>query len=65
MKGRNERLIYAQEYSPGDIAEFDFGTVKLKMNDGSIKEFQMAVFTAAYSNYRWVDYFQNRILDAS
>ncbi len=27
------------------------------MSDGCIKEFQMAVFTAAYSNYRWARLF--------
>lgn len=37
--------------------EFDFGVVRLKMSDGSIKEFWMAVFTAAYSNYKWAGLF--------
>ncbi|MCM8711715.1 hypothetical protein M2651_11880 [Clostridium sp. SYSU_GA19001] len=55
---RKKREAYIkQEYAPGDIVEFDFGTVKLKMNDGGIKEFQLAVFTAAYSNYRWARLF--------
>jgi len=55
---RKKREAYIrQEYSPGDIAEFDFGVVKLEMNDGTIKEFQLAVFTAAYSNYRWARLF--------
>ena len=55
---RKKREAYIrQEYAPGDIVEFDFGVVKLKMNDGSIKEFQLAVFTAAYSNYRWARLF--------
>ncbi|WP_423248307.1 hypothetical protein [Clostridium pasteurianum] len=31
--------------------------MKLQMNDGTIKEFQLAVFTAAYSNYRWARLF--------
>jgi len=55
---RKKREAYIrQEYIPGDVAEFDFGVVKLRMNDNSIKEFQMAVFTAAYSNYRWARLF--------
>jgi transposase len=55
---RKKREAYIrQEYSPGDVVEFDFGTVKLKQTDGSIKEFQLAVFTAAYSNYRWARLF--------
>ena len=55
---RKKREAYIrQEYAPGDIVEFDFGVVKLKMNDGNIKEFQLAVFTAAYSNYRWARLF--------
>ncbi|SHI06501.1 IS21 family transposase [Clostridium grantii] len=55
---RKKREAYIrQEYTPGDIVEFDFGLVKLTMNDGSIKEFQLAVFAAAYSNYRWARLF--------
>ena len=55
---RKKREAYIrQEYAPGDVVEFDFGVVRLKMSNGSIKEFQMAVFTAAYSNYRWARLF--------
>jgi hypothetical protein len=55
---RKKREAYIrQEYAPGDVVEFDFGVVKLKMGDGAIKEFQLAVFTAAYSNYRWARLF--------
>jgi len=55
---RKKREAYIkQEYSPGDVVEFDFGVVKLKVSDGSIKEFQLAVFTAAYSNFRWARLF--------
>lgn len=51
---RKKREAYIrQEYKPGDVVEFDFGTVKLNMFDGSIKEFQMAIFTTTYGNYRW------------
>lgn len=55
---RKKREAYIrQEYVPGDVVEFDFGLVKLNMGNGVIKEFQMAVFTAAYSNYRWARLF--------
>lgn len=55
---RKKREAYIrQQYSPGDVVEFDFGVVKLKNNDNVVKEFQLAVFTAAYSNYRWARLF--------
>ncbi len=39
-------------YELGDICEFDWGEVKLKIN-GKFQVFQMAVFTTAYGNYRF------------
>lgn len=39
-------------YDLGDICEFDWGEVKLKIN-GKLQIFQMAVFTSAYGNYRF------------
>ncbi len=46
-----------QEYLPGDVVEFDWGTVKLKTEGGILRQYQMAVFTSAYSNYRWAKLF--------
>lgn len=46
-----------QEYLPGDIVEFDWGTVRIYTNEGMLREYQMAVFTAAYSNFRWAKLF--------
>ncbi len=43
-----------QDYKPGDIVEFDWGDIKVEFpgsNDYII--LKMAVFTPAYSNYRW------------
>lgn len=57
IERKNREAYIRQEYVPGDVVEFDFGLVKLRMNDSSIKEFQMAVFTSAYSNYRWARLF--------
>ena len=42
-----------QEYDPGDVCEFDWGTVKLDINDAGYKKYYMAVFTPAFSNYRY------------
>jgi transposase len=39
-------------YAPGDVCEFDWGEVKLTIGD-KLQTFQMAVFTPAYSNYRY------------
>lgn len=55
-KTRKEAYI-KQEYIPGEIVEFDFGTVKLKDDFGMIREYQLAVFTSAYSNFRWARLF--------
>ena len=56
-KKKKEAFI-RQEYLPGDVVEFDFGTVKLFTEGNSNpKEYQLAVFTAAYSNYRWARLF--------
>ena len=46
-----------QEYVPGNVVEFDWGTVKIRINGGAIREYQMAVFTAPYSNLRWAKLF--------
>jgi len=39
-------------YEPGDVCEFDWGEVTLKIN-GKLQIFQMAVFASAYGNYRF------------
>lgn len=41
-----------QLYQAGEICEFDWGEVKLYIN-GKLQKFNMAVFTPAYSNYRF------------
>lgn len=53
---RKEAFI-RQEYVPGDVVEFDFGTVKLIIEDGMQREYQLAVFASAYSNFRWARLF--------
>lgn len=48
-----------QEYDLGDVCEFDWGEVKLFIN-GAIEVFQLAVFTAAKSNYRYAKLFRRQ-----
>jgi transposase len=48
-----------QIYQPGIVCEFDWGEVKLFI-DGKLQTFNMAVFTSAYSNYRWAKLFHRQ-----
>lgn len=41
-----------QAYAPGDICEFDWGEIKLLIG-GKRTSLQLAVFTSAYSNWRY------------
>lgn len=50
LNGR-EAFIKA-EYEKGDVCEFDWGDVKLKI-EGKIRILQMAVFASAAGNYRY------------
>ena len=45
-----------QKYTPGIITEFDWGEVKLYINN-KLQTFNLAVFTSAYSNHRWAKLF--------
>lgn len=57
IEKRRKEAFIRQEYIPGDVVEFDFGTVKLYTEDNMLREYQLAVFTSAYSNYRWARLF--------
>lgn len=46
-------------YEPGDIVEFDWGEVKLKIG-GRLIRFYIAVFTFAHSNGRWAYLFRHQ-----
>jgi transposase len=48
-----------QIYNPGEVCEFDWGDVKL-YTDGKLQTLNMAVFTSAYSNYRWAKLFHRQ-----
>lgn len=48
----NKEAFIRQAYSPGEICEFDWGEIKIYLND-KLERLQLAVFTSAYSNYRY------------
>ena len=48
---RQEAFI-RQEYAAGRVCAFDWGAVKLEI-DGTCRRYQLAVFTSAYSHYRF------------
>ena len=48
-----------QEYQPGESCEFDWGEIKLKIQDRPIR-LQLAVFTSTYSNYRYAVIYQRQ-----
>lgn len=58
-KSQNKEAYIRQSYQPGDVCEFDWGEVKLFINDELVR-FQMAVFTSAYSNYRFAALYQRQ-----
>lgn len=52
-KSANKKEAFIrQEYQPGSVCEFDWGEIKLYIA-GDLCRFQLAVFTSAYSNYRY------------
>lgn len=55
----NEAFI-KQEYSLGNIYEFDWGEVKLNIDNKGFRKYQLAVFTTAYGNYRFAVLFETQ-----
>jgi len=51
-KGQGKEAFIRQEYLAGESIEFDWGEVRLDLN-GKDSRLMLAVFTSAYSNYRW------------
>jgi hypothetical protein len=47
-----QEAFVRQQYEPGSVCEFDWGEIKLNIA-GHLWRFQLAVFTLAYSNYRY------------
>ncbi|NTZ17947.1 IS21 family transposase [Paenibacillus sp. JMULE4] len=52
MERKPKEAFIKAIYEAGEICEFDWGEVKLKIK-GKLQTFQMAVFTSAYGNYRF------------
>jgi len=48
----SKETFIRQQYQPGSSCEFDWGEIKLNI-EGQVSRFQLAVFTSAYSNYRY------------
>lgn len=48
-----------QQYTAGSVCEFDWGEVKVKLN-GQRTTLQLAVFTSAYSNYRYASLYHRQ-----
>lgn len=52
-KGQENRESFIKQvYTPGHTCEFDWGEVKLYL-EGKLQKLNLAVFTSAYSNWRW------------
>lgn len=54
----NEAFI-RQGYTEGSCCEFDWAEVKIKL-DGQSRRYYLAVFTSAFSNYRYAQLFQRQ-----
>jgi len=55
----NKEAYVRQVYQPGAVCEFDWGEIKLFIR-GQQKRFQIAVFTSAYSNFRYAYIYQRQ-----
>jgi transposase/predicted transcriptional regulator len=60
IENKAREAFIRQEYFPGDVCEFDWGTVKLNINNEGYKKYQLAVFTPAFSNIRFGFLFRNQ-----
>jgi len=57
--GQQQEAFIRQGYSPGFLCEFDWGEVKIKLG-GKLRRYYLAVFTSAFSNYRYALLFQRQ-----
>lgn len=57
--GTNKEAFIRQAYEPGEVCEFDWGEIKLWL-DGRLVRLQLAVFTSAWSNYRYAYIYQRQ-----
>jgi len=59
LSPQSKEAFIRQEYKPGEVCEFDWGEIKLLINDKQVR-LQLAVFTSAYGNYRFADLYQRQ-----
>lgn len=57
--GQQKEAFIRQGYSPGFLCEFDWGEVKIRVG-GKLRRYYLAVFTSAFSNYRYAVLFQRQ-----
>ncbi len=60
IEKRHAEAFIRQAYEAGDVCEFDWGTVKIQIGEGDFQNYQMAVFTAAKSNYRYAKLYRSQ-----
>ncbi|MDR1765784.1 MAG: hypothetical protein LBR77_06805 [Lachnospiraceae bacterium] len=60
IEDRHDEAFIRQEYDPGGACEFDRGVVRLDIGGTGYKKYQMAVFTAAYSNNRYARLYRSQ-----
>jgi len=58
-KHSTKEAFIRQVYQPGSVCEFDWGEIKLEIA-GELNRYYLAVFTSAYSNYRYSLIFQRQ-----
>jgi len=58
-KSTSKEVFIRQFYQPGSVCEFDWGEFKMEIN-GVLCRYYLAVFTSAYSNYRYALLFQRQ-----
>ena len=56
---KTQEAFIRQQYQPGESCEFDWGEIKLYIK-GKLTTLQLAVFTGAYSNYRYASIYQRQ-----
>ncbi len=59
LEQSSQEAFIRQDYQAGDVCEFDWGIVKIDTSSG-IEKYQLAVFTSAYSNYRYARLFKQQ-----
>ncbi len=59
IENRGQEAFIKQTYNLGDICEFDWGEVKIFIND-TLETYQLAVFTSAAGNYRYGHLFKKQ-----